>query len=373
MVTGSSSPLPPEDSHGHHYLMDRGQTDPTTFRLGPGAPGALAVSNANFTNGGLQRQFDTTAFLSTDRISTGTKLHGLQMGDRIQFNAAPTGGAGLAAATTYFVRDVTPTSFKVSTTWGGAAVDITSDMTAGVLARFDTTQALRTTRDAGEVFNNYTKIGHGDHFYRHRTGGPATALRSGDIEISVGNDIDLANTANRPFADSAYAFNPLGLNFADQLLIGHIDSKFNLQDPFRSTTGNTYIAVSRDNPFSDGTGSFATNGSKVMISSAGEGVLGELRIYMPSAATDLMGPNLYLNSVDYARGGITAEATEGVFSTGTYGELDYAFIPEGTPQGSFGGYGLFYGAVRPVPPVIPGTVIPLPTVDELLARHRRSF
>ena len=42
-----------------------------------------------------------------------------------------TGGAGLNAYTRYFVRDVTVSTFKVSTTIGGGAIDFTTNITAG--------------------------------------------------------------------------------------------------------------------------------------------------------------------------------------------------------------------------------------------------
>jgi len=340
-----------------YYVIE---SDVTTFRLSA-TPGGGPVVTGNFTNGNMQRQFAATGWDASDVIGTG-QVHGLQMGDRVQF-ASITGGSGLSPSTVYFIRDVTPTSFKVSSAFGGAAINFTTDITTAELRRVDTTQTFRTTRDANEVFNNYTKIGHGDHSYRQRGGGSASGLRNGDITISVGNDINLADKAKRPYVDAAYAFNPNNLNFADQVLIGHIDSRFAPQDPFRSTVGNTYIAVSRNNPYSDGTGRLLTNGSKVMISSAGEGTLGELRIYMPGDQSDLMGPNLFLNSANYERYGLTVEATEHLFTTGEYGELDGEFTPEGVALNSFAGYGLFYGAVNPngggggggggLPPTVP--------------------
>jgi filamentous hemagglutinin family protein len=324
-----------------YYVID---ATATTFRIEATIGGGPVVTG-NFTNGNMQRQFAAIGWEAGDVIGTG-QAHGLQMGDRVQF-ANITGGSGLTASTVYFIRDVTPTSFKVSAAFGGAAINFTTDITAAELRRAETFQGFRTARDGNEVFNNYTKIGHGDHSYRQRGGGSESALRNGDITISVGNDMNLADRANRPYTDGAYAINPNNLNFADQVLIGHIDSRLAPQNPFRSTAGNTYIAVGRDNPYSDGTGRLLTNGSKVMISSAGEGTLGELRIYMPGEQSDMMGPNLFLNSINYERGGFTVEATEHLFTTGVYGELVGNFTPEGIPINAFAGYGLFYGAVNP--------------------------
>lgn len=60
--------------------------------------------------------------------------HGLQNGDRVVFPSL-TGGTGLTAATVvYYVRDAASTTFKVSATNGGAAVNVTADATAGTVA-----------------------------------------------------------------------------------------------------------------------------------------------------------------------------------------------------------------------------------------------
>ena len=45
--------------------------------------------------------------------------------------SAITGGAGLSANTVYFVRDISGSTFKVSATSGGAAINFTSNITAG--------------------------------------------------------------------------------------------------------------------------------------------------------------------------------------------------------------------------------------------------
>lgn len=71
----------------------------------------------------------TAANAAADTITT-TSPHGLVAGNRIRITAI-TGGAGLAAATNYYVvAPVTSTTFKVSATLNGAPIDITSDSTA---------------------------------------------------------------------------------------------------------------------------------------------------------------------------------------------------------------------------------------------------
>lgn len=71
----------------------------------------------------------TAANAAADTITT-TSAHGLVAGNRIRITAI-TGGAGLAAATNYYVvAPVTSTTFKVSATLNGAPIDITTDSTA---------------------------------------------------------------------------------------------------------------------------------------------------------------------------------------------------------------------------------------------------
>jgi hypothetical protein len=54
-----------------------------------------------------------------------------------------TGGAGLTAATTnYFVRDISGDTFKVSTTSGGAAVNFTTNITAGTVVAMQANVAI---------------------------------------------------------------------------------------------------------------------------------------------------------------------------------------------------------------------------------------
>lgn len=62
--------------------------------------------------------------------------HGYLAGDPVVLTA-PTGGAPLVAGTTYYVRDVTASSFKLAATSGGAAIDITTDG-SGSIARVAT-------------------------------------------------------------------------------------------------------------------------------------------------------------------------------------------------------------------------------------------
>jgi HK97 family phage major capsid protein len=73
-----------------------------------------------------------TAAAATDVVTaTG---HRFINGDALAFSDI-TGGAPLTANTTYYARDVSGATFKVAATANGAAIDITSDMTAGRVRR----------------------------------------------------------------------------------------------------------------------------------------------------------------------------------------------------------------------------------------------
>lgn len=102
---------------------------------------ACAVTlTADDTNDSLKVEVEGPAALTgctieaDDDIITKT-AHGLTADTDIVFTSL-TGGAGLTANTvTYWVRDVTTDSFKVSATRGGAAVNITTDYTDATVAR----------------------------------------------------------------------------------------------------------------------------------------------------------------------------------------------------------------------------------------------
>lgn len=72
--------------------------------------------------------FAVTGVASTD-IFTAT-AHGYVLDQPIVFSAM-TGGAGLVAGTTYYARTITANTFQVAAAPGGAAVNFTTDLTAG--------------------------------------------------------------------------------------------------------------------------------------------------------------------------------------------------------------------------------------------------
>lgn len=82
-----------------------------------------------------------TGVAATDVLTS--TAHGLVADEPVVFRGV-TGGTGLTAGTTYYARDITANTFKVAATVGGAAVNFTTDLTAGTvtgLATSDVTLA----------------------------------------------------------------------------------------------------------------------------------------------------------------------------------------------------------------------------------------
>lgn len=95
--------------------------DDDQYIIDPGGP----VELYGVFHGGNFRHLLFTANASTDVLTR--VAHGLKNGDEV--SVSNTGGglpAPLAASTYYFVRDVTADTFKLATTLGGTAINITS-------------------------------------------------------------------------------------------------------------------------------------------------------------------------------------------------------------------------------------------------------
>lgn len=111
--------------------------------------------------------------------------HGLAVGDPVQF-VTLTGGTGLTVGTTYYViaANLTANTFQVSATPGGAAVNFTTDITAGTLAEM---QVLSTLRSQTITINNNASRWQGDALM-------AEEVTEGmlDIEIETEQRIDAA-------------------------------------------------------------------------------------------------------------------------------------------------------------------------------------
>lgn len=105
-------------------------------------PGMLAMDVqgwAIFSADGAQRKwyglfsrFTATATAATDIITAAG--HGLADGAKVVFQNGYV-PAGLAASTTYYVRDATTSTFKVSASLGGAAINITADSSLAVVGK----------------------------------------------------------------------------------------------------------------------------------------------------------------------------------------------------------------------------------------------
>ena len=80
----------------------------------------------------------TTSAAADDILDT-TTAHGFVAGQAVRF-ATLTGGAGLTAGTTYYViaANLAAQTFQVSATPGGSAINFTTDVTAGTVAKTGT-------------------------------------------------------------------------------------------------------------------------------------------------------------------------------------------------------------------------------------------
>lgn len=88
-------------------------------------------------SGGIISASDQGIYLATGVAATDIITatgHDYVTGNAIRFKGL-TGGAGLSNDTTYWVRDVSGSTFKVAATLGGAAINFTTDITAGLVFR----------------------------------------------------------------------------------------------------------------------------------------------------------------------------------------------------------------------------------------------
>jgi len=94
----------------------------------------------------------TAAITGTEATNTINHAgHTFNNGDPIVFQSL-TGGAGLVAGTTYFVRGVVAgVSYEVSTTTGGAAINFTTDISAGTVGRAFGTSTVNFLHKTGNL------------------------------------------------------------------------------------------------------------------------------------------------------------------------------------------------------------------------------
>jgi hypothetical protein len=87
--------------------------------------GTTIAALSSLASGGVTADAPTDVFTRA--------AHGLRVGDPVVFSAL-TGGAGITAGALYYVSQVLSSStFKVSSSRGGTALDVTSNLTAGTV------------------------------------------------------------------------------------------------------------------------------------------------------------------------------------------------------------------------------------------------
>src|SRR5690606_32736746 len=181
------------------------------------------------------------------------------------------------------------------------------------------------------VTTNGSKIGHGDSWQ------PGIGDIDGEIRISIGNSAHLGRA-----------------------IVGHVDTSRG-GAPSLTSQGNTYFAVSRNNPY--GNGELVTT-NQTVFSSAGMGLVGdELRLYMPNSAMNGIATGTYLNESPYTRTPKPGdpsradehEAVEHQFSD-PFDIGSAQFTPEGDyPFHAVGLYNIYYaGEAPPEVPTVPG-------------------
>lgn len=113
----------------------------TTFKLASTLANAQTGTSIDVTvdlsAGTVTSNLGVTAVAATD-IITSASAHGLVANQKVTFYGL-SGGGGLTAGTIYYViaTGLTATAFEVSATLGGSAVNITTDMTVGVVTPID--------------------------------------------------------------------------------------------------------------------------------------------------------------------------------------------------------------------------------------------
>lgn len=132
-----STPSTPSSGFGKVYFKSDGSLyqlndDGAESKVGAGSAGINYVVNpdAESNTSGWSVYNNTSTFDSTgvntgtDTITTST-AHALLNDDKVVFTSSTTLPAGLSAGVTYYIINKTSTTFKVSSSLGGSAVDIT--------------------------------------------------------------------------------------------------------------------------------------------------------------------------------------------------------------------------------------------------------
>lgn len=141
-----------------------------------------------------------TGDAATDVITSAA--HGFTAGERVQF-VTITGGGGLVISTTYYVRDATVNTFKLAATAGGAAIDMTTALTAGSIREvggYTEIEALTEVSHSPSTeradTSSFDEAGRASHL---------VASRGDSFELTGHKKIDLVTGAGSPGQEAVEA------------------------------------------------------------------------------------------------------------------------------------------------------------------------
>lgn len=177
--------------------------------------------------------------------------HNLVADQPVRFTAL-TGGTGLLTTTNYFVRDISGSTFKVSTTSGGAAVNFTTNITAGTLLTGHSVSTNVTLSENTTATNSdlvLTPKGTGALIAGPKpdgttTGGNARGTNSVDLQTLRGGATQVASGANSfscnvsNTASGQQSFSSGGQNIASNLQAACLGGQDNTASADKSTVIN---------------------------------------------------------------------------------------------------------------------------------------
>jgi hypothetical protein len=162
-----------------------GATDNAILRAD--GTGAATLQNSGIAIDDAVSPFACTAVASTDVITA--VGHNFIANQAVRFPTL-TGGGGLIVTGTYFVRDISGDTFKVSTTSGGAAFDITTDMTAGTVVAIQENVTIKNISADANSSIVISPKGTGAFIVGSKPSEGSTAtLRRGDYAIDIQTSI----------------------------------------------------------------------------------------------------------------------------------------------------------------------------------------
>ncbi len=118
-------------------IVQTGQSVSATIDFSKNPPTGASIK-AQLRINTASELWTVTADAGTDRI-THAADHLRQVNDKVVITSSGSVPTGLTAGTMYYLRDVTSTSYKLSATRGGAAIDLTSAGTGTITATFGNT------------------------------------------------------------------------------------------------------------------------------------------------------------------------------------------------------------------------------------------